>query len=197
MIGLEQFMSTGVPLFEDEWRPVPYQGKVIPTLFVSKDGRGLSTRTKTPRILNPTKGSHASKGKKYQLAPSFGITLDIKDFPQLEKRAKPFQKYVNDPTSKYHKRVRKSPDAIQVTIPKYRAVKEAWEPLDSHSHEMGIPKEDWDAAPETVKQALRELAHIDHKDGDTQNNHLSNLKWATARQNNPWTKAILESERVC
>lgn len=187
MIGLEEFLG------EDEWRPVPYQGKVIPTLFVAKDGRGLSTRTRTPRILNPTTNNYQRGNTSYKSAPAFGITLDVKDFPQLEKRAKPFQKYVNDPTSKYHKRVRQSPDAIQVTIPKYRAVKEAWEPLDTHCHEMGIPQEDWEVTPESVKQALRELAHIDHKDGDTQNNHLTNLKWATARQNNPWTKAINES----
>ena len=43
--------------------------------------------------------------------------------------------------------------------------------------------------PEPVKQWVRDTAIVDHKDDDPRNNHVSNLRWVTPKQNQPHRKA--------
>ena len=52
----------------------------------------------------------------------------------------------------------------------------------------GIWGEDWDKTPETAKQFIKDSAYVDHIDGDTSNNHVSNLRWCSPLQNSSYRK---------
>ena len=62
---------------------------------------------------------------------------------------------------------------------------ESWRPIDEFPP---VPKEDWDKSPESMKQFVRDSAYVDHKDGDTSNNHVSNLRWCSPLQNSNYRK---------
>tara|TARA_X000000368_G_C22533151_1_gene494441 strand:+ start:30 stop:488 length:459 start_codon:yes stop_codon:yes gene_type:complete len=69
----------------------------------------------------------------------------------------------------------------------HRAVMETWKPIDEYPPDQ--LKDDWDKAPESFKQWVRDSAFVDHIDGDKENNHVNNLRWVTPRQNNFYVKS--------
>lgn len=68
-----------------------------------------------------------------------------------------------------------------VRISTHRAVMETWKPIDEYPPDQ--LKDDWDKAPESFKQWVRDTAFIDHIDDDPTNNYLDNLRWVTPLQN--------------
>ena len=53
--------------------------------------------------------------------------------------------------------------------------------------EIGIPKEEWEAAP-TMAKLIKEMVFVDHIDTCTNNNNITNLRYTTPRGNNPYVK---------
>ncbi len=70
----------------------------------------------------------------------------------------------------------------------HRIVMETWKPIDKYPPEQ--LKDDWDKAPQSFKDWVKQTAWVDHIDGDSSNNHIDNLRWVTPRQNH-W---ILKSQ---
>jgi hypothetical protein len=75
---------------------------------------------------------------------------------------------------------RYSPTSMSV----HRLVAETYVPkLDKP---LGVPSEDWDITPESVKLVWSKIATemcVNHIDHDKENFHPSNLEWVTAREN--------------
>jgi len=69
-----------------------------------------------------------------------------------------------------------------VTTHVHRIVMETWKPIDENPPEQ--LKDDWEIAPESFKQWVRETAWGDHINGDKDDNHVDSMKWVTPRQNN-------------
>ena len=165
---------------EEEFRPIKKFGIEVPNYFISKDGRVLSTKTSKWKILNPT---YDIIEQGYKIPRLVGLRVNRKENPEL------FEEYNyntsqqnlrNDPNSKYYKRLTRDPNKTTIQIKYHRAVMEVWKPIDDYPP---IPKEDWDRCPESAKQFMRDTAIIDHKDDNPRNNHISNLQWATPKEN--------------
>ena len=105
-----------------------------------------------------------SNSKRKVLSTSFKVGLPP-DF---------FGDYVYQKTAKTAKN-------SSVRIATHRAVMETWKPIDEYPpYQL---KDDWNQAPESFKQWVRDTAFIDHIDDDPTNNCLDNLRWVTPLQN--------------
>ena len=69
-----------------------------------------------------------------------------------------------------------------VTNHVHRLVMETWKPIDENPPEQ--LKEDWNKAPESFKQWVRDTVWVDHINGDKNDNHVDRMEWVTPRQNN-------------
>ena len=78
---------------------------------------------------------------------------------------------------------------VVVTTAVHRLVMETWKPIDEYPPDE--LKDDWDDAPESFKQWVRDTAWVDHVNSDKNNNHVDSLKWVTPRQNSKWYKQKL------
>ena len=161
-------------IYEDEFKPIVRWKKVIPGYFVSKYGKIISTRRNQPAeikiIINKPEGT--SNSKRRVLSTSFKVGLPP-DF---------FGDYIYKSTDG------KESSNSSVRIATHRAVMETWKPIDEYPPDQ--LKDDWDKAPESFKQWVRDTAFIDHIDDDPTNNCLDNLRWVTPLQNHYQRKKL-------
>ena len=158
------------------FRPVPKFGIPIPDYWVSYCGKILSTRCSKPKILNPqykTKETSSS-----YISPRIIGCRVPKGF---------FEDYDHTSAGNTNK------DTASIGVKIHRAVMEAWKPIDEFPP---IPKEEWDACPESAKQFMRDAAIIDHEDDDTLYNHGDNLSWSTNKDNNNWRKHAAKGSKL-
>ena len=173
-------------IFDDiEFKPLMHKLRHVPDYYISEDAKILSTKRikgkgvpklmdfkRKQRLDHPDRGA----GKQTYMRPmAVNLSVDVSQglFPEYD--------YVmstngQGQVSKKH---------CKVNVRYHRAVLESWKPIDKYPP---IPKEDWDKTPETAKQFIRDSAYVDHIDGDTSNNHISNLRWVTPLQNSNYRK---------
>ena len=65
----------------------------------------------------------------------------------------------------------------------HRLVVSAFLSLDDNSEQIGISSEDWNKMPVKARQIIKDCMHINHKDHDKTNNHVSNLEYMTPQEN--------------
>ena len=166
-----------------QFKPLMHKLRQVPGYYISECAKILSTkRTKnaSPKIMDYKRKQcvdhpgQKTGNKKYYLRPlAVNLSVEKGFFPEYD--------YVmstngQGQVSKKH---------CKVNVRYHRAVLESWKPIDKYPP---IPKEDWDKTPETAKQFIRDSAYVDHIDGDTSNNHISNLRWVTPLQNSNYRK---------
>ena len=65
----------------------------------------------------------------------------------------------------------------------HRLVASAFLSLDDNPKQIGISLEDWNMMTERARQLIKDCMHINHKDHDKTNNHISNLEYMTPQEN--------------
>ena len=157
-----------------EFFPLVTQQIVVPGYYVSAQGKYLSTRRKTPKILDYTRKqiveTQYNGNGTYKRPLAFNASVPIgymKDF---------------DYVAKTNGQGEVSKTRANLNIRYHRGVKETLEPLDTHYFELGIPKEEWESSP-TMAKIVRESAFVDHDNADTSDNNITNLKWRTPKGN--------------
>ena len=68
------------------------------------------------------------------------------------------------------------------TVATHRLGMETWKPIDEYPPEQ--LKDDWDKAPESFKQWVRDTAWVDHLGDKETENHVDKMEWVTPRGNN-------------
>jgi len=153
-------------MYEDEFKPLVKKNKVIPGYFVSKYGKIISTRRKKPSeikiIISKPEGTSNSKRRVLSTSFKVGIPPDF------------FEDYYYLPANQGSK-------MSSVRISTHSAVMDTWKPIDEYPPDQ--LKDDWDKAPESFKQWVRDTVFIDHIDDDPTNNCLDNLRRVTPLQN--------------
>ena len=79
-----------------------------------------------------------------------------------------------------HRKTSTSRNVCKIDVSAHRVVAETWMPIDEYPP---VPKEVWDKSDESMKQCIRDMAIVDHKDNNPRNNHVSNLQWVTPKEN--------------
>ena len=168
-----------------EFKPLMHKQRHIPDYYISECAKILSTKqTKTkgvPKLMDykrkqrldhPGRGAG---GQTYKRPMAVNLSVDVSKglFPEYN--------YVMSTNGQ--KQV--STKHAKVNVRYHRAVLESWRPIDDFPP---IPKKDWSTTPESAKQFIRDSAYVDHIDGDTSNNHISNLRWVTPLQNSNYRK---------
>ncbi len=164
--------------------PLMHKQRHIPGYYISECAKILSTkRTKNgpPKIMDhkrKQKLDHPDRGagkQTYMRPLAVNLSVDVSQglFPEYD--------YVMSTNGQGQV----STKHAKVNVRYHRAVMESIKPIDEFPP---IPKEDWDKTPETAKQFIRDSAYVDHIDGDTSNNHVSNLRWCTPLQNSNYRK---------
>ena len=153
-------------LYGDEFKTIMRYRKPVFGYFVSKKGEIISTRGKKPKkmVSVANKPVGVSNSNRKILGMSFKVGLP-KDF---------HEEYTYKSTisgGKYS----------SCRIATHRAVMETWKPIDNYPPDS--LKEDWDKAPESFKQWVRDTAFIDHINDDPTDNSLDNLRWSTPLEN--------------
>ena len=72
------------------------------------------------------------------------------------------------------------------TIASHRLGMETWKPIDQYPPEQ--LKDDWDKAPESFKQWVRDTAWVDHLGDKETENHVDKMAWVTPRDNCKYVK---------
>ena len=164
---------------EEEFKPIIQRGKILPYYLISNDGRIYSIRSnKFKKTTVRTRPKRSGKGN-YVMDVSTSIPIPRDLFEDYEYRT-----YGNQLTNK---------STVEFPMRIHKAVMETWRPIDEYPPDR--LKDDWDNAPESFKQWVRETAYIDHIDDDPTNNNLDNLRWVTPRENANWVKRKYDIER--
>ena len=138
---------------QENWLPLKRFGKEVPDYEVSDQGR--VKRISTNQILTPN-----TTGQPWKNWAALCVTIRI-----------PCSDFFGE-EYKY--------SSTSITCRVHRLVMEAFRPIDEYPP---IPKSDWDAAPESAKQFIRESVVIDHINNDPLDNRLENLRWISSLQN--------------
>jgi len=165
---------------KEEFKPLRKYGKIIPNYFVSKDGKVVSRRTTTEKVLNP----HFYKtGLKYG---SFIVSID----EDTHKELFPNDTYEYAVGATGGKRRRGKKKSILRKLLVHQAVMWSWKPIDDYPP---VPMEEWEQTPESVKDIIRKSICIDHIDGDSSNNHIDNLLYTSQAGNNFYRKRQMDT----
>ena len=168
-----------------EYKPLMKFGVKWPDYYVCAEGKYLSMKfgrtTQFPRISDYTKKQYPSKGATdYLHALKFSMAHPHAVAEQLM----PGYKFTSQSNSQQGK-LKKN---VNIGVSYHRGVKETFHPLDDgYYSELGIPKEEWEAAP-TMAKLIKEMVFVDHIDTCTNNNNITNLRYTTPRGNNPYVK---------
>jgi len=170
-----------------EFKPLMHKQRHIPGYYISECAKILSTKqTKTkgvPKLMDYKRKqvvdhpNRLSGNKKNYYKRPMAVNLSV----DVSKGLFPEYNYVMSTNGQGQV----STKHAKVNVRYHRAVLESWKPIDDFPP---IPKEDWSATPESAKQFIRDSAYVDHIDGDTSNNHVSNLRWVTPLQNSNYRK---------
>lgn len=140
---------------EERFKPLVRFGKVIPGYYISFFGMAIG-----------------KNGKELQSHP---IYRNRKDGSRCISALKVRCRVPSDLYEDY------TYDRDRPTITVHRMVMETWRPIDQYPPEQ--LKDDWDEAPDSFKQWVRDTAIIDHIDDDPTNNHVDNLRWVVPKEN--------------
>ena len=150
-----------------EFRPLVYQGQVVPGYEIAKDGLIISYKqTKEGRPLSW--GAVGAVGAKY---PAVKIAVPLENV---------YFQHTN--TNEY----RKTTNTVGRKVKLHILVADSW--LDN-----GCPKDlepFWNMFSDELKAILRPYFHIDHIDDNKQNPHVSNLKFVSPRENHYIIKEV-------
>ena len=155
--------------------------------YSSYDGRVLSISTKRnrkPLILSPDRAlipDHNSPKSGYMRPPAVNLSVPVGYYDDYEYCASTTGGgYVSKPVTKPNIRF-------------HRVAIETWKPFEEWCHEADppIPLEDWDKTPESVKKFVLESYYVDHRDDDTSNAHVDNLRYCTPPRNSNYRKGKL------
>ena len=189
MIGLDVFGNEVNSIFVDniEFKPLMHKQRHIPDYYISECGKILSNKqTKikgVPKIMDYKRKqvvdhpNRLSGNKKTYYKRPMAVNLSVDVSKEL------FSDYSYVMSTNGAGQV--STKHAKINVRYHRAVLESWKPIDNFPP---IPKQDWDITPDSAKQFIRDSAYVDHIDGDTSNNHLSNLRWVTPIQNSHYRK---------
>ena len=144
---------------KEEWKPVMWRNiAIIPGYYISNHGRILSKKRGKERFLSITHRDRGVGGPgNYSMARIIkpkGLILD---------------EYYGEATK-----------PLPVAV--HQLVMWAFKPIDQYPPE--IVKNDWDTAPESFKQWVRDTVYIDHIDDNPFNNHVDNLRYVRPIDNN-------------
>ena len=167
----------------DEFKPLIHNGVPHDDIgyFSSRDGRILSIKRGSPKILSPKRSRSPDKNSdrsKYIKPSNVNLTVPkgyYKDYEYVADKggSGKVSKNITKPNVRFHR----------VTI-------ETWKPFEEWCHEADppIPLDDWDNTPESVKKFVLESYYVDHIDDDTSNANLDNLRYCTPPRNSNYRK---------
>ena len=178
-----------------EFKPLMHKQRHIPDYYISECAKILSlkqTKTKgVPKLMDCKRKqvvdhpNRLSGNKKTYYKRPMAVNLSVDVSKEL------FSDYSYVMSTNGAGQV--STKHAKINVRYHRAVLESWKPIDEFPP---IPKQDWDVTPESAKQFIRDSAYVDHIDGDTSNNHISNLRWVTPLQNSNYRKKQEELKRL-
>lgn len=168
---------------ESEFKQIVRFQKELPNYYVSKEGLVLSTkrgqqlkamRSKHMRLQNTGRNGSRPVGSNDQhlvcLQCDFSIPKHI------------FDDYDYSLRNSYAAK-----SSVKITVSVHRCVAETWMPIDEFP--PSSLADCWDDMPEAAKEWVRDTAVVDHIDDDPSNNHVSNLRWVTPKENNVHRKS--------
>ena len=175
-------------IFNDiEFKPLMHKQRHIPDYYISECAKILSTkRTKngSPKIMDYKRKQRVdhpnrlSGNKKTYYKRPMAVNLSV----EVSKGLFPEYNYVMSTNGQGQV----STKHAKVNVRYHRAVMESWRPMDEFPPDK--LKDCWKDIPEEAKQWIRDSAYVDHIDGDTSNNHVSNLRWCTPLENSNYRK---------
>ena len=155
-----------------EFRPLVYQGEVIPGYEISKDGLIISyKRYKEGKLL--TWSSIGQKNMKY---PGAKLSLPAE-----------LLSYVDESVASY----KKGTKTIARNVKLHILVADSWLGTDDCPEDL---KPWWDSFSQELKDTMRRYFHIDHIDDNKLNPHVDNLRFVSPRENHSVIKGGLQTQ---
>ena len=171
-----------------EFKPLRHKQKLHDDVgyYSSYDGRILSIskgkKNRKPLILLPkrtqSRDKWTSKNGHYKKPPAVNLSVPVGYYEDYEYTPSTtgggyVSKNVTKPNVRFH-----------------RASIQTWKPFEEWCHEADppIPLDDWDKTPQSVKTFVLESYYVDHKDGNTSDACVDNLRYCTPPRNSNYRK---------
>ena len=171
-----------------EFKPMSHKQKLHDDVgyYVSRDGRILSIskkiKNRKPVILSPKRTQSLDKwtsnNGNYVKPPAVNLSIPVGYYEDYEYTASTtgsgyVSKTVTKPNVRFH-----------------RVAIETWKPFEEWCHEADPPidLEVWKDAHPQLKKWILECYYVDHRDDDTSNAHVDNLRYCTPPRNSNYRK---------